>query len=294
MDAHASSPVRRAGRLPGLPLALALILAAALAGCAAGSGGQYRDKAAALAAASGLSPIFLPAGPLRLAAFARSGPGQTLTVYIEGDGRAYVDRRTPSADPTPADPLGLVLATRDPAQKLLVLARPGQYLPPDELARCDPSWWTLARYSPQVVAAVGQALDAAKARLGATRLLLRGYSGGGALAVLVAAGRSDVDDIKTVAANLDTTAWTSLHGVSPLTGSGNPADAAPAVAGIPQTHYAGSKDTVTPPELCRRYLARMPADAPARCVVIEGAGHHDGLSAAWERLVREAVSPSAR
>ena len=280
----------RAGLLPAL--ALALFLAAARAGCAA-SGRQYREKATALAAASGLSPIRLPAGPMQLAGFARGGPGEVLTVYIEGDGRAYVDRRAPSDDPTPAEPLGLILATRDPAPKLLVLARPGQYLSPDELARCDPLWWTLARYSPQVVAAVGEALDAAKARYGATRLRLRGYSGGGALAALVAAERSDVDDIATVAANLDTAAWTSLHRVTPLILSRNPADAAAKTAGIPQTHYVGSNDTVTPPELCRRYLARLPAGAPARCVVIEGAEHHAGLVKAWEDIVRQPVSPWA-
>jgi len=280
----------RAGLAPAL--VLALFLAAALAGCA-GSGGRYREKATALAAASGLSPTSLPAGPMHLAGFARGGPGEVLTVYIEGDGRAYSDRRTPSDDPTPAEPLGLILATRDPAPKLLVLARPGQYLSPDELARCDPLWWTLARYSPQVIAAVGEALDAAKARYGATRLRLRGYSGGGALAALVAAQRSDVDDIATIAANLDTDAWTSLHRVTPLILSRNPADAAAKAAGIPQTHYMGSNDTVTPPELCQRYLARLPAGAPARCVVIEGAGHHAGLVKAWEEIVRQPVSPWA-
>ena len=288
MHTLAASIARRAGR----SLLLALSLAAVLTGCA-GSAGQYREKATALAAAAGLSPTSLPAGPMQLAGFARNGPGDVLTVYIEGDGRAYLDRNTPSNDPTPAEPLGLLLATRDPAQKLLVLARPGQYLAADALARCDPAWWRLARYSPQVVAAVGQALDAAKARYGARRLLLRGYSGGGALAVLVAAERHDVDALATVAANLDTEAWTSLHGVTPLTLSRNPADAAASVAALPQTHYVGAKDTVTPPELCRRYLARMPAGAPARCVVIKGAGHHDGLVGAWEAIVRQPLSPFA-
>lgn len=274
------------------PLAALLLLALTLTGCAGGSGRQYREHAADLAAASGLAPVFLPAGPWRLAGFARNGPGEVLTVYIEGDGRAFVDRRTPSADPTPAEPLGLLLARRDPAVKLLVLARPGQYLPAEELAGYDPALWTQARYSPQVVAALGQALDAAKDRFGANRLRLRGYSGGGALAVLVAAERTDVDDIVTVAANLDTEAWTSLHGVSPLRLSRNPVDAAPALAGLPQTHYVGALDTVTPPALCRRYLARLPADAPARCLVIEGAGHHEGLVKAWEGIVGQAgLSP---
>lgn len=276
----------RPGRL--LRLLVGLILAASLAACAGDHGRRSRETAAALAAAGHLEPTLFPGSALPLAGFIRSGPGRDLTVYIEGDGRAYADRRTPADDPTPADPLGLALAGCDPAPNLLVLARPGQYLSPHALAACDPAWWTLGRYAPEVVAAVGAALDAAKARTGTSRLHLRGYSGGAALAVLVAAGRDDVADIVTLAGNLDTAAWTALHGVTPLRLSKNPADAAPAVAHIPQTHYVGSRDVVTPPRLCQGYAARMPAGSPVRCVVIDGAGHHDGLVRAWAGIVREA------
>jgi hypothetical protein len=45
------------------------------------------------------------------------------------------------------------------------------------------------------------------------------------VASLVAARRHDVVRLVTVAGNLDHLAWTTLHGVSPLTGSLNPADA---------------------------------------------------------------------
>ena len=272
---------------PGALLGLALAVFAW--GCAAVPDGASRAKVLALAGAAGLAPVLLPTSSMPLAGFLRAGHGDTLTVYIEGDGRAYLDRRTPSPDPTPADPLGLRLASRDPAPNLLALARPGQYLSAEALAGCNPSWWTLGRFSPEVVAAVNQALDLAKARTGTQSLRLRGYSGGGGLAVLVAAGRKDVRDIVTIAGNLDTGAWTALHGVTPLAGSRNPADAAGEVAAIAQTHYVGSKDTITPPELCRRYVARLPAGSPARCVVIEGVGHHDGWAAAWERIVRQPV-----
>jgi pimeloyl-ACP methyl ester carboxylesterase len=266
-----------------------LVLLVLAAGCAGKTGQAYRDAAAGLAASAHMTPVTFDAGTLRLAGYLRCDPsaGKTLTVYIEGDGHAFARRDAPSADPTPADPLGLILAARDPHRDVLYLARPGQYLPPGELAACNPLWWTLARYSPEVIAATNRALDQAKARCRADTLRLVGYSGGGALAVLVAAGRDDVVSLTTLAANLDTDAWTALHGVTPLVLSRNPADVAADVARIPQTHYVGAKDTVTPPSLCRRFLARMPTGAPARCVVLPDAGHHAGLADAWTRIVKD-------
>ena len=61
-----------------------------------------------------------------------------------------------------------------------------------------------------------------KEKSGAKYLELVGYSGGGAIAVLVAARRSDVVGIRTVAGNLDTRAFCKYQHVSALDGSMNP------------------------------------------------------------------------
>lgn len=276
---------RRAARLGVWLLACAL----AVSGCVGAlTGAERRGQAASIAEGGGLAPLALDTGPAcrpHLAAFAKNGPGRTLTVYIEGDGQAYRDRVTPSDDPTPADPLALRLAALDPGPKILYLARPGQYLPENELSACDPALWTTARYSARVVDCLSAALDAAERTLGATQLRLVGYSGGGALAVLLAAKRTDVVGLVTMAANLDTDAWTAFHHVAPLTDSRNPAEAAAAVAGLPQVHYVGSDDRITPPWLCRHFLSRLPAEATARCLVIDGADHHHGLAEAWPDIV---------
>jgi pimeloyl-ACP methyl ester carboxylesterase len=66
-----------------------------------------------------------------------------------------------------------------------------------------------------------------KQRSGSTRLTLVGYSGGGTIAVLLAARRSDVAEVITVAANLDVGYWTQRDGLSPLTGSLDPAGGNP-------------------------------------------------------------------
>ncbi|MHC1790629.1 alpha/beta fold hydrolase [Solidesulfovibrio sp.] len=262
-----------------------MALALATSGCAREmSGAARRDQATTLAAAGHLAAVTLDTGDAcrpPLAAFARNGPGGMLTVFIEGDGHAYHNRSTASADPTPDDPVALRLAAYDPTPKVLYLARPGQYLPAEDLAGCDPALWTLARYAPRVLACLGAALDAAKTTLNARRLRLVGYSGGGALAVLLAARRTDVVGIATLAGNLDTAAWTALHHVPPLVESCNPADAAAAVSGISQVHLTGARDRNTPPWLCRRFLDRLPAGADARCLVIDKADHHRGLAESW-------------
>lgn len=51
----------------------------------------------------------------------------TLTIYIEGDGLAWINRSSPSADPTPTDPIALKLALAQPEGNAVYLARPCQY-----------------------------------------------------------------------------------------------------------------------------------------------------------------------
>lgn len=266
------------------PLALMSLLLM-LPGCATiPAPSTATEDAKALALSAGFSPLPLTGAGMPLAAWAKNGPGTDLVVYIEGDGLAWTDRRTPSQDPTPRDPLVLRLAGLDPAPKILYLARPCQYQP-GMAQGCDPRLWTSARYGLPTVLALSQALDQAKTALGATRLHLVGYSGGGALAVLLAARRSDVADILTVAANLDTAAWTAHHNISPLSESLNPADSAQAVAAIPQTHAAGTKDVIVPPFLCRRFVARMAQASPARCLEIDNLDHRHGLEARWPDIL---------
>lgn len=282
---HGLAPARP-GRSGTCLLAAVCLLLAALAGGCAGVAGSAarRDLAAAIAASGALTPVVLETGPVcpaPLVAYGRNGPGGTLAVYLEGDGQAYRDRSRPSDDPTPADPVGLRLAARDPGGKVLYLARPGQYLASEVLAGLDPALWTTQRYAPRTVACLSAALDAAKAVYGADGLRLIGYSGGGALAVLLAAERTDVVELVTVAANLDLAAWAGLHGLSLPPQWHNPADVAPAVAHLPQTHISGSNDANTPPWLCRRFLSRLGDASRARCLVLDGADHHHGLAEAW-------------
>ena len=182
----------------------------------------------------------------------------TLAIYIEGDGLAWRSRSRPSDDPTPNNAQGLELALRHPGATVAYLARPCQNVAPADRGECTEAYWTGRRFSSEIVEASAQAIDALKARVGAEKLTLIGYSGGGAIATLLAARRRDVVQLITVAGNLDTATWTAHHRVEPLTGSLNPADQWEKLQTIPQLHLVGGQDRVIPPVISEAYRARFP------------------------------------
>ena len=227
-----------------------------LSGCAAFDFDGNRDNLFERAATRAWKRDIVEAKPGALLALSRPAQPQPapLAVYIEGDGLAWLDRSTVSANPTPNRPVALRLALAD-SSAALYLGRPCQYLDNARTAKCDPRYWTSHRYAPEVVEALSQAIDRYKA--GASRPVeLIGYSGGGALAALIAARRSDVVRIVTVAANVDLAAWTRVLGVDAMTASLDPAHETERIAAIAQYHLAGEDDESVPPSVVRSYVAR--------------------------------------
>ena len=226
-----------------------------LAGCVGAPSPSTRVlDAQALAAQNGWNERIIPAKGFELSAFHPGNfrAGGNLTIYIEGDGFAWATGSQPSPDPTPINPVALRLALAHPAGNAAYLARPCQYA----MSRgetCSQRYWTNARFAPEVIDAMNGAISTLKDRFAARKLVLVGYSGGAAIAALVAARRDDVAELVTVAGNLDHAAWTTHHRLSPLSGSLNAADVARNVAHIPQTHFIGKQDRVIPPELAQQW-----------------------------------------
>jgi hypothetical protein len=208
-----------------------------------------------------------------------------LTIYIEGDGRAWSSRNRPSIDPTPDNPIGLGLAVSGIEKNKIYLARPCQYsLKIGKGRGCAEALWTSHRYSKQVLKNYQQALDYLKSKHSAQKLALVGYSGGGAIAALIAADRDDIRSLRTVAGNLDSDFWTQWHDVSTLNGSENPLNKVSYLSDIPQIHYAGLEDKVIPMQVSSRFLT---ASQPSTCVVIwkvNDVGHEQGWLALWPDL----------
>jgi hypothetical protein len=142
------------------PLLLALLVPAALAACAS----SRQAEGPELARAAGWHWRIMPAGAFDLAvASSRRGGGDTLTVYLEGDGLAYVWRGQPALDPTPTDPVALRLALADPGKTPVAwIGRPCQYTLPDHGRHCQSAEWTGRRYAPEILDSIGAALDALK------------------------------------------------------------------------------------------------------------------------------------
>lgn len=265
---------------------LAVLLLATLAGCATLPSPTERTRHAdARAQARGWVAEDLEVGRFVLRSYhPRQGDGGLLTVYLEGDGLAWLSPSLPSADPTPLTPLALQLALAQPHGSAAYLARPCQFVGID---RCTSRDWTSARFAPEGVVDIGRAVDRLKASLGARELVLVGYSGGAAMALLLAARREDVRQVITVAGNLDPDAWAAWHRVQPLAASDNPARHRDELRALPQVHLVGGRDPVMPAELAQRFQAAYPAGTPSQVIEIPGFDHGccwvQDWAALWKR-----------
>lgn len=225
-----------------------------LAGC--GGGAALRQQAMTRAEASGFRIQDIQARRLPLLVLVRKtvDAPSYLSLYIEGDGAPWPSPAHPPRDPTPTIPTVLTMAVADPAGAVAYLGRPCQYLDAQALASCDPAYWDEARFAPEVVDEYSQVIDLLKARTGAGKLRLIGYSGGGVIAALLAARRTDVEQWTTVAAPLALEAWTNKQGISPLTRSLDPGRLPPGAS--PGRHWAGEQDPVVPVTVLKAFTER--------------------------------------
>jgi predicted esterase len=221
-------------------------------------------------------------------------PGKELHVYIEGDGYAWVTRNRVSGDPTPRCPVALELAAQDPAPNVVYLARPCQYTPMEMNAACEEAYWTDKRFSEEVVSSMNQAIDKFVKDTQSLEVHSIGYSGGGAVAVLVAARRQDIKSLRTVAGNLDPNGLNEYHEVSPLDNASlDPMEAAGKLGSIPQYHFIGTDDSVVPGFIAEHFVERSKNPGCARIVKVNNAGHANGWTETWPRLLALPLDCSA-
>jgi len=225
-------------------LALTLWLGLTLLGGCAGPAERFDERASALGFGASrvegegfAHVVYHPARP-------RPDGGGILHVYLDGDGTPW-ERGGPAADPTPREPLVLLLMALDTAPSVY-LGRPCYHglaaAPP-----CAPALWTNARYSEVVVVSMAAAARRLLSVTGHAEIVWLGYSGGGALAMLLAARLPETVGVVTVAANLDVDGWAEMHSHARLAGSLSPALRPPLPPWIYQRHYAGGRDQVVPP-----------------------------------------------
>jgi poly(3-hydroxybutyrate) depolymerase len=267
-----------------ITLTIVLVAMAFLAGCS--SAAQRFDRRAQRAglvkirAESGQFPTLTYVKPASVETASAAGP---LLVFLEGDGIPWRNGKQPSVDPTTRNPIALELLLRSPAPAAYVTRPCYHGLLVD---KCTAEHWTSARYSTEVVASMTAAVREAHRRSGAREVSLIGYSGGGVLAVLIAERLEHVAAVVTLAANLDTDAWTQHHGYLPLSQSLNPA-VSHHEHSWPELHLRGADDAVVPAATTGVYFKRHSA---ARQQVIAGYDHVCCWSRDWESLLRGDLS----
>jgi hypothetical protein len=202
-----------------------------------------------------------------------------LHVYLEGDGSPRIASRYRPPDPTPKAALMLRLLALDASPSLL-LGRPCQHA----VAPCDPFYWTLGRYNEKVVESLAAALQSVRTELGSPDVVLIGYSGGGALAMLIAERIPETRAVVTIAGNLDTESWALHHGYTRLSGSLDPAQRAPLDPEILQIHLVAEQDERVPPALTQHAIARQPG---ARRHLLAESDHTCCWESAWPALLDE-------
>jgi hypothetical protein len=224
--------------------------------CACTSSGQRIDREAE---SVGLSRRIVAGAGFQHVVYTNAAAAHTevarLLVFLEGDGRPWGDSgREPAADPTTRKPIALQLLARAKAPGIYV-SRPcyQQIVDP----QCAFDVWTSGRYSRAVAESLAAAIQSAASEFHAREIVLVGYSGGGALAVLVAERTRNVAAVLTIAANLDVNAWTQLHGYLPLSTSLNPA-----TSDIEhpwrEVHLSGGRDEVVPTATTAAYFKKYP------------------------------------
>ncbi len=201
--------------------------------------------------------------------------------YIEGDGMAF-RRGLPTANPTPRNPVALKLAAIDDRPNVVYIARPCQYTPMDENPKCDVKYWTTHRMSDDSIVAINEAIN--KINNG-SKFSILGFSGGGAVASLIAARNKNVKDIVTIAGNLDHIEFSKYHKVNPvfMKPSLNPIDYTKALKHIPQYHLSGAADTRVPAFIAKKFTDKTKTESAhiycASHIILPSVSHGNG----WEQ-----------
>jgi len=264
--------LQTAAMRPIFILAVALLFSA----CASLTPSERID---AQATQAGATRVVVQGTEFKHVVYARAAKhAAVLTIFIEGDGSPMLEDRVVK-DPTARQPIALplMLGFNGPA---LLVGRPCYHALAD--VRCTWRDWTLGRYSAAVVDSMATVIRRQSQELDARELRLVGYSGGGALAVLIAERLDNVRAVVTIAANLDTDAWAAEHGYTPLSESLNPARSERAHPWT-EMHLQGARDRNVPIATTRAYFERHPQ---ARYETLEKYDHSCCWVEDWASLQR--------
>lgn len=178
----------------------------------------------------------------------KNNTNETLHIYIEGDGKAWLTPTRVALDPSSEDNLMLHLMALDKSPSIY-LGRPC-YMGLYHSKNCNPWYWTTGRYSEEVIFSMREVLSQFLEKHKFKKLIFMGHSGGGTLAMLLAPKFTETTMVVTIAGNLDTEKWVEHHKYSALSGL-NPINNIDNIIDkdILQYHFMGQNDEVAPHQI---------------------------------------------
>ena len=202
---------------------------------------------------------------------------KNLTIYIEGDGLSWIDRFTPSSNPTPKDPLAFKLALVDASENVIYLARPCQYVGSNN---CNEDIWTSAQYSSTVLNSYNEIINYLSKKYKDIHLV--GYSGGAGIAMYLASVEgNNIKSIRTIAGNINHNELSKILNISRLKKSVNFYSIEEKVKTMPQIHYYGLKDKTVPNILQISYAEKNLGNNCVAIQSVEDTSHNEGWLDFW-------------
>lgn len=202
--------------------------------------------------------------------------------YIEGDGSISIGRYAIADNPTPSKVMLFKIATLDTRPNIVYIARPCQYTPVELNPNCNQDYWTDKRMAEEVIESTNIVINSINNGNPAS---LVGFSGGGGVAILVAARNKHIKDIITIAGNLDIENFSKHHGIYALKESLNPIDYAINISNIPQLHLSGSKDAIVPSKIMQGYIKASSSDCTQQ-KIFPNITHTKGWDKVWQEVLK--------
>ena len=188
--------------------------------------------------------------------------GQPLRIYFEGDG-----------NPNPSNKVAFELAKTDKSANVIYVARPCQWVD-DKLCKKKTEIYKAARFHPEIMQEMLELTDYLIRKHQASEVELIGYDGGAVVALNIAT-KLPIQRVITVAGIVDVEAYNSYHDLPDIAAAEveDPANHLDILAQIPQIHYVGRDDNVTPSRLAERFVGRMQNPKSAVVKAVSGVGH---------------------
>ena len=187
-------------------------------------------------------------------------PNKPLRIYIEGDG-----------NPNPSEKIALHYAQLDPSDNVIYLARPCQWSD-DKVCKQKPEIYKNQRFHPEMMRETLEVLLLTINKYQAPVIELVGYDGGATVALNLAP-QLPVKRVITIAGILDTENYTRQNDLPDMTDAENPASNLLALSQIPQVHYVGGNDKITPQKMAERFVRQMNNPKSAVVKKVPDVGH---------------------